>query len=209
MKPRFPPTTPLMPAHFVEPIGYVMIAHADLDETLRNAIILLSGMDPNAGCAVLSGMMIRARVDIFQKLVRTKAQSIDDLAKMLTIGDVINQVSDERNTLAHRLLYSWSPETNEIVYFRDVNLTNPQIRISRPYVASVDSICDLSWRIARAAAWLGMLQQRWLPNDAKMPIDDSTARRHPDWEQNDRLPWQAEFLKKLESERKSLRTCTY
>ncbi len=130
-------TLTLIPDDFLPIIGEVMVQHAFMDSQLQSAICLLAGMDYNTGVSVLAPVITtRSRAEMLQNLARTKAMDLPYLCKLLVLGDVIVDLSVERNIVAHTLPYSYSPSKDELHYFKEVNKTRPQIRQTPPYVAS-------------------------------------------------------------------------
>lgn len=193
-----------VPKHFLAPIGLVMVQHAQMDVNLQNAIIHLCGMDTNAGYSVLSKVqMTNARVEIFQNLARTKAETIERLAKMLTLADEMNDICSQRNIIAHSTPYAYSPKDDEVIYFRDVNKTIPQIKIQKPYKATPKSLVALAYRFQTAATWLNMLLPMWAKDKVDDPFLPENRTCHPDWTDDARFPWRDKYLDKLKSESRS------
>lgn len=188
-------------AHFLAPIGLVMVQHAQMDVKLQNAIIHLSGMDINSGYSVLSKVqMTNARVEIFQNLARTKAETIERLAKMLALADEMREICDDRNIIAHSTPYAYSPKNDEAIYFRDVNKTAPQIKIQPPYRASPATLIALAGRFMQAATWLNMLLPLWKKDGVDDPFLPENCTCHPHWNDDAQFPWQDKYLDKLKAE---------
>lgn len=199
-----------IPDHFMPAIGQVMVQHAFMDSKLQNTICLLSGMSYNAGVSVLAPVTTtKTRATMLQHLARTMAKDLSYLCKLLVLGDVIAEVSNERNIIAHTIPYFYSPSTDEIGYFKEVNKTNPQISQQPPYTATVKSLYDLAGRIQLVGIWLGMLQPNCLPNgimregmnfDEVVDAIKKHATRHPDWDNDACFPWQDRFRGKVDHE---------
>lgn len=188
----------MVPEHFLPAIGAVMVQHAWMDRNLQYAIFNLVGVDRNAGIAILSRIqMTSARAEIFKNLARVKTNDIGRLCKMLVLGDVINDLCEDRNTIAHKLPYAYSPSEDQLTYFKDVNTTNPQISAQPPYIATVRDLKQLANNLCLAGKWLGMLLPiHVIGGTSDEPILDC----HPDWHDDGRFPWSDKFQKKVENE---------
>lgn len=196
---RFPPITGI-PDHFLAAIGLVMTYHAFMDNRLQRSIFQFAGIDGATGVSFLSKVQATStRAEIFKNLARTKEPNLVRLAKMLVLGDVVAKLCEERNIVAHTLPSSYSPSKDELVYFKDVNMTVPQIRVQPPYLATVASLTDLAGRLGEAGIWLGMLLPNW-SSDNKAPFENLAP--HPDWDEDGKFPWSAALKAKMESESK-------
>lgn len=157
-----------VPDHFMQSIGVVMVQHAYMDRNLQAVICHLAGMDHSAGVSVLTKLNSTvSRANILQNLARVKVENLPQLAKFLVLSDVVVNVCTERNSIAHGLPYSWSPSKNELTYFRDVNLTWPQLKIQPPYCATPESLADLAQGLEVAADWLDISIPKWQKGETR------------------------------------------
>jgi hypothetical protein len=210
-----PPT--LVPVHFLPAIGLVIVHHAFMDSQLQAAIRLLAGNDYKTGVSILAPVTSTAiRAGMLQNLARTTARDLSFLCKLLVLGDVIILVSNQRNILAHTLPYAYSPPkdnlgplSDEILYFREVNKTIPQIKIQPPYKASLESLAKLSYQISLIGVWLGMLQRTSMPDGMIIPgmstdeireVVGKQATHHPHWDNDALFPWPDKLARKLRTE---------
>ncbi|NOT40461.1 MAG: hypothetical protein HOP13_08215 [Alphaproteobacteria bacterium] len=191
----------------MQSIGVVMVQHAYMDRNLQAVICHLAGMDHSAGVSVLTKLNSTAsRANILQNLARVKVENLPQLAKFLVLSDVVVNVCTERNSIAHGLPYSWSPSKNELTYFRDVNLTWPQLKIQPPYCATPESLADLAQRLEVAAECLDISIPKWQKGatwySGRPPESEgATLADDPQWLSDAAFPWPELLQRKIESER--------
>ena len=189
----------MIPDHFLSGIGLVMVQHAFMDAKLQGVISHLSGMDFNSGASILSKVSSTStRVEILQNLARTKIADLNTMCKMLVIAEVIIDLCQQRNILAHSLPYAYGPSADELTYFKEVNKTIPQIRVQPPYLATVSSLSKLARELVLTATWLGMFLPMWI-------IDGTDPREgrcecHPHWKDDAEFPWPERLEQKLKKE---------
>lgn len=197
----------MVPDHFMQPIGVVMVQHAYLDRNLQRAVCHLAGMDHSVGVSVLTKLnSTSSRASILQNLARVKVDNLSQLAKFLVLADVVTGLCSERNSVAHGLPYRWSPSGNELIYFQDVNLTSPQLKIQPPYCTTPDSLVDLARRLELAADWLGISIPKWQKGGtvySGRPPESEGATLSDDqrWLDDVAFPWPDLHRKKMENER--------
>ena len=181
--------TTIVPVHFSPLIGQMVVTHASMDKELQLTIIKMTKMDFNAGVSVLTKLLqTRARIEILQNLAITKTRGIKRRAKLLALAEKIRKINDDRNTIVHGLPYSYGPLEDEAYYYRDVNLTYPQIKKQAPLKVTPDSLNELINQFWLTGMWLSMFRNR-----------------HPKWNQDAQFPWPDIFRDKVRRENQNRR----
>lgn len=200
-----------IPDSFIPAIGRVMVEHAFMDQQLQIGVCILAGMDYSCGVSFLSEVLMTSkRAEIFKNLARTREPDVEKLCKLLVVGDIVVDLSAERNNIAHYLPYWVNGEATEIGYFRDETKTVPQIASKPAYIATVPKLNDLAEKLRKVGFMLAGLQRIRLPDG--LNFDGLTAEEFREklakygqesslWTDTAQFPWQDKLAKKIEKER--------
>ena len=168
----------IIPDHFLPGIGYVVIQQTQLDHAVNEMIWFLAEVDPNEGRTITSMIIsLRTRLDIFQRLTIVNVIDEMDRKKLQAIAIRAGELARIRNRISHDRPDSYSPERDEIVFFREENLTDPQITDQPPTLMTKKSLRKLGDEMIEVTKWLGLYLPRF-PN-----------RKHPDWNDDALFPW--------------------
>lgn len=190
--PKVPRT--LLPLHFLPLIGRVMIEHTLMDSALNTAISHIARLDRNASISILAKVPnTSTRASILQNLAHSKILDDSQAIKTVVLADLIVKCSEVRNILAHSVPYSYSPSRDEVIYFRDVVQTFPQIKTQPPYKASIKSLTALIEETREVSLWLGMMLPNWIPDGKPL---DHTPEPHPSWTDPAQFAWPDKFQHK-------------
>ena len=196
-----------VPDAFLPVIGLVMVTHALMDNKLQEAICFVGGIDYTVGVSFLSEVeMTVKRAGIFKNLARVKEPNLNQMAKMLILGEMVVKLSEERNIIAHQVPYWVNSENSQIGYFKETNKTNPQIKVQPPYVATIDSLVSLARKMESVAICLSMIIPQCLPDGVDIKGKTSEELRallisHPRWSDDAQFPWPDKLKSKIASER--------
>jgi hypothetical protein len=182
----------LVPDHFLPEIGLMMVTHAFMDREIQYTIFHLAKTDRVAGISILSSILqTSARAEILQNLALTKVRGQRRRCMLLAMVGAIHDLCKDRNIIAHLLPYSYSPSMDQLSYFRDVNTTNPQIKIQPPLNVTVASLQKMAHEMTLVGVWLS-----------------SFRGRHPDWRRRSvgRFPWPDRFRDKVQRENRRNRS---
>jgi hypothetical protein len=194
-----------VPDEFLPAIGLVMVTHAFMDNKLQQAICYIGGLDYTVGVSFLSEVEMTARrAGIFKNLARVKEQNLNQMAKMIILGEMVVKLSEERNIIAHQVPYWVGANNSEIGYFKEINKTRPQIKVQAPYIATIESLVSLARKMESIAIHLGMITPHYLPEGTD--IKGKTAEEvrdlliaDPRWTDDTYFPWPDKLKKKIEN----------
>lgn len=168
----------IIPDHFLPEIGYVVVQQTQLDHAINEMIWFLAEVDHTEGRAITSTIMsLRTRLEIFRRLIIVNVTDTMDCDKLQAIGIRAGVLISIRNRISHDRPYSYSRSKDEIAFFREENLTDPQIRDQLPTLMTRKSLKELGDEMIKITNWLGL----YLP---KFP-----DKKHPDWNDDAMFPW--------------------
>jgi len=169
----------LIPEHFLPGLGYVAVQNSQLDHSINETIWFLGTIDAAAGIAITSTVANSStRIEMLRRLVKVKVADEKDQKKLLALLNRADEVIGERNRFSHDRPYYYSPKNDEVGFFRDVNLSNPQIKIQPPTRITTEFLQKLGAEMFRLVVWLGMYRSK-----------------HPDWSDDAQFPWQDKLPK--------------
>ena len=168
----------IIPDHFLPEIGYVVVQQTQLDHAINEIIWFLAEVDHTEGRAITSAVInLGTRLEIFRRLTIVNVTDEMDRSKLQAIRIRAKELVRIRNRISHDRPYSYRRSKDEIVFYREENLTEPQIRAQPPTLMTRKSLKELGDEMFKITVWLG----RYLPN--------FPDRKHPDWSDDALFPW--------------------
>lgn len=173
-------TTPstIIPDHFLPGIGYVVVQQTQLDHAINELIWFLAKVSHTEGRTITSTIInIGTRLELFRRLTIVNVTDKMDRDKLQAINIRAGELVSMRNRISHDRPYSYSKSKDEITFFREESLTEPQIKDQAPTLMTRKSLKELGDEMIKITRWLGL----YLPNFPN--------RKHPDWSDNALFPW--------------------
>ena len=168
----------IIPDHFLPEIGYVVVQQTQLDHAINELIWFLAKVSHTEGRTITSTIInIGTRLELFRRLTIVNVTDKMDRDKLQAINIRAGELVSMRNRISHDRPYSYSKSKDEITFFREESLTEPQIKDQAPTLMTRKSLKDLGDEMIKITRWLGL----YLPNFPN--------RKHPDWSNDALFPW--------------------
>ena len=168
----------IIPDHFLPEIGYVVVQQTQLDHAVNEIIWFLAETKLAEGRTITSAIInLGTRLELFRRLIIVKVADEMDRNKLQAIGIRAGELVSTRNRITHDRPYSYNKARDEITFFREENLTDPQIKVQPPTLMTKKSLRELGDEMIKITNWLGL----YLPNFPN--------RKHPDWSDDALFPW--------------------
>ncbi len=168
----------IIPDHFLPEIGYVVVQQTQLDHAINEMIWFLAEVGHTGGRTITSLIInIGTRLELFRRLIIVNVTDEIDRDKLQSIRIRAEELVRIRNRISHDRPHSYSLSKDEISFFREENLTEPQIKDRPPTLMTRKSLKELGDEMFKITIWLGL----FLP---KFP-----DRKHPDWSDDALFPW--------------------
>ena len=168
----------IIPDHFLPGIGYVVVQQTQLDHAVNEMIWFLAEVDPTEGRTITSMIIsLSTRLELFRRLTIVNVIDEMDRNKLQAIRIRASELVGIRNRISHDRPYSYSPSKDEIIFFREENLTDPQIKDQPPTLMTKKSLRELGDEMIKIRKWLGLYLPRF------------PDRKHPDWNDDALFPW--------------------
>ena len=168
----------IIPDHFLPGIGYVVVQQTQLDHAVNEMIWFLAGVDPTEGRTITSMIInLSTRLEIFRRLTIVNVIDEMDRKKLQAIAIRAGDLAAIRNRIEHDRPDSYNKARDEIAFFREENLTDPQIKDQPPTLMTKKSLRELGDEMIKIRIWLGLYLPRF------------PDRKHPDWNNDALFPW--------------------
>ena len=168
----------IIPDHFLPGIGYVVVQQTQLDHAVNEMIWFLAKVDPTEGRTITSMIInLSPRLELFRRLTIVNVANEMDRNKLQAICIRAGELAGIRNRISHDRPDSYSKARDEIVFFREENLTDPQIKDRPPTLMTKKSLRELGDEMIEITKWLGLYLPRF------------PDRKHPDWNNDALFPW--------------------
>ena len=168
----------IIPDHFLPGIGYVVVQQTQLDHAINEMIWFLADVGHTKGRTITSAIInLNTRLELFRRLIIVNVTDEMDRDKLESIRIRTEELVSIRNRISHDRPYSYSPSKDEITFFREENLTEPQIKARPPTLMTRKSLKELGDEMLKIKIWLGLYLPRF------------PDRKHPDWSNDALFPW--------------------